>query len=214
MISTIILAGGYSSRLGRDKSLETIAGKSLVSRAIECLSPLSTEIILVISERQWKARFDEYPAAKTVFDIYPEKGPLGGLYTGLMHSCKSRCLAVACDMPFLSRGLLHYMISLAPGFDVVMPRIDGRNEPLHAIYTKECIRPMEEKLKLDDLKIADFPDAMMTRYVENEEIKRFDPQFLSFLNINNQADLEYSRMLAVQPAFAAYQVGFDWEGGR
>ena len=199
-ITSIILAGGRSSRLGREKLAEVIAGKSLIERAINSLSSLSQEILIVISQKQARSSLSlyTYPEAKTVVDLHSGKGSLIGIYTGLVHSTNFLNLVVACDMPFLNLELLRYMVKIAPGFDVVIPRIDDQMEPLHALYSKNCIKPMEERIKEGNLKITGFFDSVKVRYVGEEKLNRFDPERLSFFNINTEADLERARMLAAR----------------
>ena len=197
-ITSIILAGGRSSRLGIDKHTQVIAGKSLIERAIDHLSSLSPNILIVISQRQSESSFSAYTEAKTVVDLYPGKSSLGGIYTGIKYSTTFHNLVVACDMPFLNVDLLHYMIDLSSDFDVVIPRVDNYNEPLHAIYSKNCLLPMEMLLKENNLRVTGFFDSVRIRYVEKEELDRFDPDHLSFFNINTQSDLEKAEMLALQ----------------
>jgi molybdopterin-guanine dinucleotide biosynthesis protein A len=194
--TSIVLAGGRGSRLGKEKHTEEVAGENLIERTISNLSLLSTEILIVISNRQLKSNFSSYAEAKTVVDLYPGKGPLVGIYTGLVHSSNFHNLVVACDMPFLNLDLLRYMIDLSPGFDVIMPRIGDYKEPLHAVYTKNCLPSMESLIKGGSLKISDLLDSVSVRYVEKDEIDRFDPEHLSFFNINTKADLEKARLLA------------------
>jgi molybdopterin-guanine dinucleotide biosynthesis protein A len=198
--TSIILAGGRSSRLGREKLAEVIAGKSLIERAISTLISLSQEILIVISQKQARSSLSlyTYPEAKTVVDLYPGKGSLIGIYTGLVHSTNSINLVVACDMPFLNLDLLRYMVKVAPGFDVVIPRIGDQMEPLHAVYSKNCIAPMESLIMQDNLKVTAFFDSVKVRYVGKEELDRFDPERLSFFNINTEADLKKARMLAAR----------------
>lgn len=199
-ITSIILAGGRSSRLGREKLAEVIAGKSLIERAISRISSLSQEILIVISQKQARSSLPSYayPEAKTVVDLYPETGSLIGIYTGLVHSSNFLNLVVACDMPFLNLKLLRYMVKIAPGFDVVIPRIGDQVEPLHTLYSKNCMGPMENLIKQDNLKITGFFDSVKVRYVGEEELDRFDPERLSFFNINTEADLKKARMLAAR----------------
>jgi len=137
-----------------------------------------------------------HPMARTVVDLYPGKGSLGGIHAGLTYSTCSHSLAVACDMPFLNLDLLRYMIELSPDFDVVIPRVGDKKEPLHAIYSKDCLWPIETLLEQGDLRITGFFDAMRVRYVDEDEIDRFDPKHLSFLNVNTQDDLARARRLA------------------
>lgn len=196
--TSIVLAGGRGSRLGREKHTEVIAGRSLIERAIANLYLLSTEILIIISTRQLKTAFRTYSGVKTVVDLYPGMGPLGGIYTGLVRSSNSLNLAVACDMPFLNRNLLGYMLDIASGWDVVIPRIGNYTEPLHAVYTKNCAPAMKRLLDKGELKITDLFDSVRVRYVEEPEINRFDPEHLSFFNINTKADLEKAKALALR----------------
>lgn len=197
-MTSIVLAGGRSSRLGKKKHTEMVAGKSLMERTIGHVSLLSSEILIVISKRQSKSSFSSYAEAKTVVDLYPGKGSLGGIYTGLVYSTSFQNLAVACDMPFLNLDLLRYMIELSPDFDVVIPRIGDFKEPLHALYTKDCLPLMERLIKEGNLKITDLLDSLRVRYVDENEIDRLDPEHLSFFNVNTHADLERARSLASQ----------------
>jgi molybdopterin-guanine dinucleotide biosynthesis protein A len=199
-VTSIILAGGRSSRLGREKLAEVIAGKSLIQRAISSLSSLSQEIFIVISQKQARSSLSlyTYPGAKTVVDLYPGKGSLIGIYTGLVHSSNFLNLVVACDMPFLNLNLLRYMVDISPGFDVVIPKMGDQMEPLHAVYSKNCAGPMKKLIEQGDLKITGFFDSVKVRYVEKEELDRFDPERLSFFNINTEADLKKARIMTAQ----------------
>ena len=198
--TSIVLAGGRGSRLGKEKHTEPVAGRSLIERVIERLSPLSTEILIVISQRQSRSSFTSYAQVRMVVDLHAGGGPLGGIYTGLVQSSSFSNLAVACDMPFLNGGLLRYMIDLAPGFDIVMPRIGDYREPLHAVYTRDCLPAMESLIEEGNLKVSDLVDLVRVRYVGKEEIESFDPEHLSFFNVNTTEDLERARELALREA--------------
>ncbi|MFC1949124.1 molybdenum cofactor guanylyltransferase [Chloroflexota bacterium] len=188
-VTTIILAGGKNLRLGRNKALEIFNGHSLIEHIIERLSPLSSQTLVVTSQEQ-----TDFPAAskaEVLVDLYPGKGPLGGIYTGLQASLTSHSLVVACDMPFLNTDLLKYMIGLSGGFDAVVPKLEeGMVEPLHAIYSHSCIEEMKKRLESNHLGVHTFLNTVRVRYIEREEIQRLDPEFRSFFNINYQKDLE------------------------
>jgi len=202
-ITSIILAGGRSSRLGREKHTEVIAGESLLKRAAGRLKHLSQEILIVVSQRQARSSRSlyTYPETKTVVDLYPGKGSLGGIFTGLVHSSNFLNLVVACDMPFLNLDLLRYMIDSAKGFDVVIPRVDDQLEPLHAIYSRNCLKPMENQIKQGNLKIRGFFESVKVKYVDKDELDKLDPEHLSFFNINTEAELEKARRLTMQEAY-------------
>jgi len=98
-------------------------------------------------------------------------------------------------MPFLNRALLQHLIGLAPGFDVVVPRTSGLTEPLHAVYSKRCLVSIEQLLNQGGLAISRLFSLIKTRYVDENEIARFDPDHLSFFNVNTQDDLAKARLL-------------------
>jgi len=195
-VSCIVLAGGKGLRLGRDKIVEAVGNVSLLERVVFYLSPFSRNIIVVTAGKQYLPRFIGYPELGVVADIYPGKGPLGGIYTGLVASDSLNNLVVAGDMPFLNQALLHYMIQLCGDFDLVMPRLGSMVEPLHAVYSKGCLAPIENLLKQGNLKVSELLNLVRVRYVEAEEIDQFDPKHLSFFNVNTEADLETARELA------------------
>jgi len=194
--SCIVLAGGKSLRLGRDKVLETVGNRSLLQLVVCSVTSLSREVIIVAASEQTIPQSINYPKLRVVTDIYPGKGPLGGIYTGLATSTSFYNLIVASDMPFLNQDLLHYMIQLSVNFDLVVPRVGNLVEPLHAVYTKSCLAPIEQMMKQDKLSVNQLFSLVKTRYVEAEEIERFDLKHLSFFNINTKADLKRARELA------------------
>jgi molybdopterin-guanine dinucleotide biosynthesis protein A len=185
-ISGIVLAGGQSSRLGTDKSLVNVKGKPLIEQIVGKLARLSDDVLIVTNSPQ---RYNHL-GARLAGDIYPGKGALGGIYSGLRAAANVYSLVVACDMPFLNLNLLRYMILLAREHDVVIPRIGGFSEPLHAIYSKSCLEPIDRLLDRGGLKIIDFFSEVQVRYVEEDEIDIFDPQHLSLFNVNTPSDLE------------------------
>jgi len=191
----VVLAGGKSLRLGRDKVRENLGDRNLLQRVISKLSFLKSDIIIVTAKKEPVPDFIDYPKIKTVADIYPGRGSLGGIYTGLATSDSFYNLVVACDMPFLNRALLCYMLQVSPDFDLVVPRLGKRIEPLHAVYSKNCLAPIKDLLEQGELQILKFFHQVRIKYLEAEEINRFDPEHLSFFNINSETDLKRAREL-------------------
>jgi len=210
--SAVILAGGKSRRMGRDKAFLEFAGQLLIERVIERVRQVCDEVVIVSNDLDSYARF----GVPVMGDVYPNKGSLGGIFTGLQSTREEHILAVACDMPFLNIDLLRHLISLAPQADVIVPRAkdlssnlhrgrpdastmrlakDADLHPTHAIYSKRCADPMRERLLADDLRIIGFYDSVKVLVVEPEEIDRFDPRHLSFFNANTLEDLEFARTL-------------------
>ena len=179
--------------MGQDKASELIGNRSLLERVLSRLSLFNSDIIVVTASRQSYPQLSGYPKLKAVTDIYPNKGPLAGIYTGLKASDSFFNLVVACDMPFLNQALLQYMIQISAGFDLVVPRLGEMVEPLHAVYSKGCLAAMETLFEQGNLSLRQLFTLVKVRYVDAEEINRFDPEHLSFFNINSRADLDKAR---------------------
>ena len=195
-IGCIVLAGGKGLRLGRDKALETVDGQSLLQRVVTRLSSFSDEIIIVTAKGKSLPQFFDNPSFRIVADAYPGRGALVGLASGLAASKARYNLAVACDMPFLNPALLRYMLGLTAGFDLVLPRLNDMVEPLHAVYARSCLAPLERLLGEGRMRFNALFGLVRVRYVGADEIDRFDPRHLSFFNVNTGADLERAQQLA------------------
>jgi len=195
-ISCIVLAGGKGLRLGQNKALETINSTSLLEQAISQLSFLNSSIVIVTAENQLFPGLTVHSGLRIVTDTYPGKGPLVGIYTGLTSSDSFFNLVVACDMPFLNQGLLQYMLEVTDNYDAVVPRLGNMIEPLHAVYSKNCLAPAESLIKQGNMSVHQLLPLVKVRYIEADEIDRFDPKHRSFFNINTRADLDTARKLS------------------
>jgi molybdenum cofactor guanylyltransferase len=186
--TAVVLAGGKSSRLGADKALLLLEGQPLIARTVRQLFPLSDDLIVVTNSPE---RFEPLGLpVRLVADERPGEGSLMGIYSGLKAARHPYALVVACDMPFLNRPLLDYMLSIMPSCDVVVPRLAGMLEPLHAVYSRTCLPWMARLLDQGQRKIITFFPYVKVRYVEEDEINRFDSLHLSFMNINTPQDWE------------------------
>ena len=193
MVSGAVLAGGKATRMGKDKALLRIDGETLLARAVTSLVEITDDVLVV-----GRSSVPEGVSARAVPDARPGAGSLGGIYSALLAAHTSRCLVVACDMPFLNRRLLSYLLDLSAGYDLVIPRLDDLLEPLHAVYAKTCLPPIEALLARGDLRILDFFDQVRVRYVDRPEIERFDPHLLSFFNVNTREQLAQALAMLAQ----------------
>jgi molybdopterin-guanine dinucleotide biosynthesis protein A len=184
-VSCVILAGGASRRLGQNKAFIQIGGIRLLDSVYGKCQKLFSEIIIVANQLH---QFGEYQTPIVVDDV-PGAGSLGGLYTGLMRATHYYTFCVACDMPFLKPELMAYLIEQRFDYDVVIPRTKAGLEPLHALYSKQCIGPIKKRLAIGDFRIASFLPEVRVRYCNEEEIKQFDPSLVSFINVNTKKDL-------------------------
>ncbi len=191
-IAALIMAGGRSTRLGRDKASEMLLGRPLLQHVIDRVSPVVDEIVVVKARGQQLPEIASALPLRVVEDLYPDCGPLGGIYTGLSATGAERCLAVACDMPLLVESLLRELLQRSVECDVVMPVL-AYPEPLHAVYGRACIEPIRERLEARQLKITNFLGAVHVCYVREDDCRRFDPDLRSFSNTNTEEDLNRAR---------------------
>ena len=194
-VTGIILAGGKNSRLGRNKALEKIGGLAIIERVTNRLVPLIDQLIIVVGSNEHGLPTNL--GASFVTDAYPGGGPLGGIYTGLSVSKTDFNIVVACDMPFLNTELLRHLVLLSASYDAVLPRsAPDRFEPLHAVYSGNCTSVIKKHMDAGERAISSFLKDINVLYVEESECRQYDPELLSFLNINRQADLDKANKLA------------------
>jgi molybdopterin-guanine dinucleotide biosynthesis protein A len=183
--SGAVLAGGESRRFGRDKAQAMLGGKSLVSHVVETLQSLFEDVLIVTNQPVSYERFD----VTVVSDIVRGAGSLGGLLTALVHAKAERCFVVACDMPFLQVASIRRMLGRCEGYDVVVPCVECDLQPLHAIYSKRCIRHIQERIAAGGLRIFDFYPKVQTLRLEEQVWEDLDPENRSFANINTPEEL-------------------------
>ncbi len=200
-VNGIVLAGGKNLRMGRNKALEKLGGQTLIERAVGRLQTIVVRIIVVTAAVQ-----DELPSlgnTQIVPDVYPGKGPLAGIYAGLLASDADQHIVVACDMPFLNTSLLSHMVALALGHDAVIPRLEnGMIEALHGVYRRTCLAVLKRRLDEDRLRIQPALEELDVLYIKEADCRRFDPELLSFFNINRPSDLDVAIKIERRQGFA------------
>ena len=202
-LPVIVLAGGRSTRLGRDKASEVLAGKSLLQRAIDASGAVASRYVIVTAKGQHLPGVTSDALLETVEDAYAETGPLGGIFTGLRALegtsnaavSESHALVVACDMPLLQPALLQLLVRLAFGHEAVAPVRGGLPEPLCAVYSVACIEPARRLLERGAFKLSGLLDAVDALRMPEEEWRIADPEGISFLNVNREEDLARAREL-------------------
>jgi molybdopterin-guanine dinucleotide biosynthesis protein A len=187
----IILAGGKNSRMGTKKSFLTIDGVRLIDKIFNIYQEIFPEIIIVTND---PLAYTDFSAATVVTDIYKEKGALGGIYTGLFYASHDYSFVAACDMPFLNKDFIIYLTKQVDKYDIVVPQLSDGFQPLHAIYSRNCLTAIKKLLTADKLKITGFYKEMRLLSISEEKIKPFNKDGQLFLNINTPADLEVNRL--------------------
>ncbi len=193
-ISGVVLAGGQSRRLGTNKAFLKLGQKTLLERAVGTLSEVFEEVLVITNQTKTELP----PRVRVVPDIFPGKGSLGGLYTGLVSSTNPHIFVVACDMPFLELKLIKFMLSEVNHWDVVIPRNTEGYQPLHAIYSRNCIPFIEKQLAQDRLAIIEFFPQVKLNVLEGEWLKEFNKNGLTFFNINTLDDWQKAQLVASQ----------------
>jgi molybdenum cofactor guanylyltransferase len=184
--TAVVLAGGRSSRMGTPKALLRFDDEPLIVHLVATLGRLFEEVVVVAGPGQ------ELPpmAVKLVHDEVAHQGPVGGLCYGLNAAGGELCFVTACDSAFLSPTLAAHLVSRAPQHDVVVPRWQDRLQPLHAVYRRSVLPLLEAQLARGELRPVFLFDKVRTLTIDEEEIRRFDPEGSSFFNMNTPADYE------------------------
>ncbi len=179
-ITGAILAGGKSSRMGRNKALLEFHGVRLIDRVASLLHSLFPEVLLIAN--------DPHPylhlGLPIIPDAFPESGSLGGIYTALQAAEASHVFCVACDMPFLSSEVIEALAALAQEADVIIPESGGELHTLHAIYAKTCLPFMRRCIESKRLKIVGFFPEVRVKVVSEDLLRRLDPDLTCFINVN------------------------------
>ena len=184
-ITGIILSGGKSRRMGENKAFIKIEGVPIIQRIYTLFKELFQEVIIVTNQVELFNNFD----SKIYSDLLPNKGVLGGLYTGIFFSTFRYSFCVACDMPFIKQSLVQYLIKHIGDEDVIVPRTKDGLQPLHAIYSKHCLDPIKIIIEQGKYKIIDFYHMVKVKIVEENDFVSLDPLRKSFINVNTPEEL-------------------------
>lgn len=175
----VILVGGKSRRMGKDKAFLEVSGKPLFERVLALFRESFHRILLMGDRRE---RFAGY--GLPVFEDIVSGGALGGLHAGLYYARTAYVFVAPCDLPFPNKSVLDHICSLRHGYDAVVPATRHGVEPLFALYSKKCLEPTKRLLESGNLCVYDFYPQVRVRYVSGEELASLDREGKSFLNIN------------------------------
>ena len=171
--------------MGTNKAFLRIDGERLIDRVVRIFRDLFNETILVTNSPLEYLDQD----VKIVTDIHKGKGALGGIFTGLFYAAGSESFVAACDMPYLNRSFIEFMAGHAKGYDIVVPHTSEGFQPLHAIYSKNCLAPIKKLIVEDSLKVSGFFKGRKIFMIEEEILRSFDPEGRMFFNVNTKEDL-------------------------
>ena len=185
-ITGIILSGGKSRRMGKEKGLCHFRGKALIVYAIETLQPLCDELIISANNK-----LDEYQLFdfQVVSDEMAETGPIGGLFSCLKQSSNSIHLVISCDTPFVTQHVYLELLKYSEDYQAVVPiHENGFIEPLSAVYHRSCLPIVQQQIGAGKFKMMDLLDRLNTKYVPiDSQIPGLKSSI--FHNLNNPEDL-------------------------
>jgi molybdopterin-guanine dinucleotide biosynthesis protein A len=180
----VILAGGTSSRMGKNKALIEINGKSLIKLVSEKLKQVFNQVIIIAND----SRSYEHLGLEIFPDVYEQCGPLGGIHAAFDHSGSSSLFVSACDTPFISPDLIRYILSFPSPKFVKIPIADGYEHPLCGIYHREIFPELVRRLEQRDLKLMDFLNNVLCERIPiHSSLPFYQPD--SFFNINTEEDI-------------------------
>ena len=194
-LAAYVLAGGKSTRMGTDKAFLPWGTGTLLEHALSLAGAVATHVSILGDAGKF-ARF-----GPVIGDLYPSRGPLGGIHAALVSSTSQWNLLIAVDLPFLRPQFLDYLTTRAreSGAAVIVPRAAGGLQPLCAVYRREFARIAEQSLAEGKNKIDPLFGQVKTRIIDEVELVRdgFSPEM--FRNLNTPEDLEHARRVSIRP---------------
>jgi len=189
----VILAGGQNKRFGgQNKAFIRIGEKRIVDRLMDLFSRLFDQVVLVTNDPAAYMDLD----ALIVSDHYQKRSSLNGLHAGLFAAAHDTAFFVACDTPFARESLIRCVLDdIETKADVVIPSTSAGFEPLFAVYRKSCLPAMAHQLERDQLKIQGLFRKVRLKAVDEAELRRADPELISFFNVNTPEDLKWAESL-------------------
>lgn len=187
MMNAILLAGGKSSRFKKNKAVAKYNGERLIERISKLLNQYFDQVYLVVDVKE---KYSFIKNCQIIEDVIPNKGPVGGIYTGLLESSHEFNYVMACDMPLMSGRFIEYIKNWEQNYDVLLPAYNGYIEPLAGIYSKKCLPIIKRNINDNKLSVKDLLKEVNMQSIDESLIKRNFPNKNIFYNINYQKDLE------------------------
>ncbi|MDK2974870.1 MAG: molybdenum cofactor guanylyltransferase [Methanofollis sp.] len=193
MRSGIVLVGGEARRAGgMEKYFFEIGGRTFIDRLLETLRSAVDEIVIVARDEEQCRRFDPYPYVRCISDVRRGLGPIGGLHAGCLAAHGEAVFVAACDMPCINRTVIEALFARLDDRDAVIPCWDHEMyEPLHAVYRRTAL--IEYLQEHDSLSLRSMIRGIDAHFISVETFRAFDPELLTFTNINHIGDLERVR---------------------
>ena len=178
----IILAGGKSSRMGEDKGLVLLNGKPMIQYVIEALKEVVSDIIIISNNASYnKFRVPVYA------DLIKDKGPVGGIYTGLYHSTTELNFCISCDVPMISSDFILWLLKRSGNASITLPMYKDKIHQMIGVYSKQVLSNFKESTEKEHLKLSQVNKDMACEIIDIEkEYANFDELIFSNINTKNE----------------------------
>lgn len=195
----VILAGGKNTRMGgKKKWLLELEGKTILEKIIDVLRTETENILIVTNSIKNFSSNYKFSNVIIVEDIYPDKGPIGGIYTGLLKSEDEKIFVVASDMPFLNGNTISFIKNCGEGYDACVIKLRNCYYPLYSYYSKNCLSLFEEHIKKNELSLKKVFKKLRTREICGEEWGKIDLGGHTLFNINTPDDYEEAKRINIK----------------
>lgn len=179
-----MLTGGESKRMGSDKASIVLAGKSLLEHVLEQLEPLFSDIMISVREQRSDIAYPQ------IIDADEDRGPMVGINAALKAVKTDWVFVIACDMPFISTGLIQHLAGLRSHHNAVVPHVFDRPQPLLGFYNKTCLPMMEARMKQGQRSMIRLLDNLDTYLLSEQQVKAIDPELKSLLSLDTIEDVK------------------------
>ncbi len=195
MLTAVILAGGRSTRMGRNKALVKIKGKEMLAWIVEGLKPLVNEIIVVAKDESIKSSYQKIVPedVRVLTDVMGLDGPLVGIYSAFLEAMSEYAYVHPIDSPVVNKGVIEYLFQKAEGYDASIARWDdGSIEPMHAVYkVKTGLAGARWALDRGDSSAKALASKLeRVNYIPVDDLRKFDDKLVSLLNVNTPQELD------------------------
>jgi len=182
--TVVVLAGGESKRMGSDKASVVLAGKSLLGHVLEQVEPLFSDILISVREPRPAIKYPQ------IVDKSEDRGPMVGIKAALEEVKTGWVFVIACDMPFISTGLIQHLAGLRSEIDAVVPHVFDRPQPLFGFYNKTCLPFIEERMKQGKRSMICLLADLETCQLSEQQVKAIDPELKSLLSLDTLEDVK------------------------
>lgn len=194
----VILAGGESKRMGRNKAGAELVGRTLVERVAVTVRPLFDELYLSLNPEGYEITVDGFTVLP---DTLSGRGPALGVCSALEKSKNEWVFIVGCDHPFLSATVVKYLSELREGHDAVVPVVKDKTQTICAFYKKSCLAPLKERVERGERGLMRFlkeTDGLKIRYVDEASLLQADRELVSFIDVDTEEDLKKAEVKAAK----------------